>query len=94
LLEGVDFKKIKVKGVTQKKVMWCAVGRLGSGKVVCGGGGEGKVCDETIHLFGSQFNKILSKPLSGYLISLLLVGNYIYCGIDDGYVVVFNENLN
>jgi hypothetical protein len=61
--------------------------RLDNGKVVCGG------WDTTIRLFDPQFDKNNSKPLSNVMQSALIVDNYIYCGLGDRYVVMFDKNL-
>jgi hypothetical protein len=88
LLEGVDFRKAKItQKFTQKGTEWLVMVRLSSGNVVCGGS------DKTIDLFDSQFKEISSKPLNGVLLSALLVGNYIYCGLDNSCVVMFDESL-
>jgi hypothetical protein len=85
----VDFKKAKItQRVAQKRVGWFAVVRLNNGNVVCGGS------TKTILLFDKQFKEVNSKSLSGTLLSAILVDNYVYCGLSDGHVVVFGENLN
>jgi hypothetical protein len=60
---------------------------LYNGNIVCGG-------ENNIRLFNNEFKEIGNKQVSGSPRTGLLVGNSIYFGLDDDYVVVFNESLD